>query len=200
MAAGSGLLIIDLQNDFCPGGALPVANGEAVVAPLNRLITRFVAAKLPIFASRDWHPATTRHFLPGGGPWPVHCVQGTAGAAFHPQLQLPATAAIISKGEDPERDDYSACAGRNLQGLLLPELLRQAGVSHLYVGGLATDYCVRATVLDLLAAGFGVTVVNDAIAGVDLHAGDSDRACAEMRGAGARFCEWRQVAEAVEKG
>jgi len=183
--ADAALVLVDVQNDFCPGGALAVADGDMVVAPLTWAAERFAAADRPVFASRDWHPQQTSHFAAYGGPWPVHCVQGTPGAAFHPALRLPAAARVLSKGDDPRRDDYSAATAHDEAGTTLVELLREKGVREVWVGGLATDYCVKATVLDLLAAGFAVTLLADAIAGVDLQPGDSDRALAEMQAAGA---------------
>lgn len=187
MPEARALLLVDLQNDFCPGGALPVPHGDAVIPPLNRLAARLAAQGSPVYASRDWHPAETRHFAAFGGLWPVHCVQGTRGAAFHPDLVLPTGTVILSKGEDPERDDYSAIVARDAAGQTLADRLRRDGVSELLVGGLATDYCVRASVLDALALGVVVTVISDGIAGVDLKPGDSVHACAEMASAGARF-------------
>src|SRR6266581_680912 len=136
----AALVIIDVQNDFCPGGSLPVPEGDKVVAVLNRYIELFRAKELVIFASRDWHPARTGHFKAYGGIWPPHCVQGSRGAQFHPDLQLPPQAIIISKGMDPTKDDYSAFAGVSEQQIPFPETLKILGIRHLYVGGLATDY------------------------------------------------------------
>jgi nicotinamidase/pyrazinamidase len=183
----AALILVDVQNDFCPGGSLAVPEGDRVVAPLNRELERFNRAGRPIIASRDWHPAETTHFLAGGGPWPPHCVQDQPGAAFHPALRLPHDATIVSKGSDPREDAYSAFQARDDQGRSLSEILRRRGVRHLVVGGLATDYCVRATVLDGLRNGFQVTVLEDAIRGVDVQPGDSERARAEMLDAGAGF-------------
>ncbi len=179
------LLLVDVQNDFCPGGALAVGSGDEVVGPLNEYIARFTAAGLPVFASRDWHPAQTVHFQSGGGLWPPHCVQDTPGAAFHADLQLPADAIIVTKGNDPSEDAYSAFQGRAVRGAGAAAALRELGVGQLFVGGLATDYCVRSTVLDGLRAGFGATVLLDAIRGVNVAAGDAERAIAEMVEAGA---------------
>lgn len=181
------LLIIDVQNDFCPGGALPVPGGDRVIGPLNRIAARFAASGLPVLASRDWHPATSSHFQEHGGPWPIHCVQGTRGAGFHPELCLPEGVIVLSKGTDPEQDGYSAFEGVTWTGQPLAELLEGYGIDQLYTGGLATDYCVRATVLDALGRGFAVTLLTDAVAGVDLQAGDSRRALEEMTRAGARL-------------
>lgn len=183
----AALLIVDLQNDFCPDGALPVPGGDRVVEPLNRAAKRFAAAGLPVLASRDWHPPETKHFRESGGLWPPHCVQGSAGGAFHPDLRLPEGSVVISKGADPERDSYSAFEAATEDGRVLMELLAARGVRHIFVGGLATDYCVRSSVLDALKAGFAVTVLTDAVAGVDVNPGDSARAMEEMKQAGAQF-------------
>ncbi len=184
----AALLIVDVQNDFCPNGALPVPQGDRVVAPLSRAAERFALEGLPVLASRDWHPTVTKHFQPYGGSWPVHCVQGSEGAAFHPGLRLPPETVVISKGIDPELDGYSAFEAVTDNGTPLAELLAGLGVRRLYVGGLATDYCVRSSVLDALRLGFEVTVLTDGIAGVEVNPGDSERALEEMERAGARFC------------
>ena len=181
----SALLMVDVQNDFCPGGALPVPDGHRVVASLNRYIDDAVARGMAIYASRDWHPSVTSHFKPYGGIWPIHCVQGSEGARLHPDLRLPSGATVISKGEQADSAGYSAFEGRTSDGtLLLPEL-RNRGITRLYVGGLATDYCVKHSVLDALEAGLKVTVLEDAVAGVDVEPGDSARALDEMREKGA---------------
>jgi nicotinamidase/pyrazinamidase len=184
-AARAALLVVDVQNDFCPGGALPVPDGNRVVAALNFHIDRAVKQGMPVYASRDWHPPITTHFAPYGGTWPVHCVRGTQGAAFHPQLRLPAAATVVTKGESPDSPGYSAFEGRTADGVPLREELRQRGITRLFVGGLATDYCVRYSVLDALAAGLEVQLLQDAIAGVDVQPGDAERALAEMRARGA---------------
>lgn len=180
----SALLIVDVQNDFCPRGALAVPHGDRVVPVLNRYIEQALARGVPIYATRDWHPAVTSHFAAYGGEWPVHCVQGTPGAQFHPDLRLPSSAIIVTKGQNPDRPGYSAFEGRTPEGVLLLDDFRTNGISRLYVGGLATDYCVKHSVLDATAAGLTVTLLEDAIAGVDLRAGDSERAVADMRASG----------------
>ena len=185
MADRSALLIVDVQNDFCSGGALAVPDSERVVTAMNRHIADAVRRGRPVYASRDWHPATTGHFAPYGGTWPVHCVQGSAGALFHPALRLPADAIVVSKGEREDRAGYSAFEGLTEDGTPFSEDLRNRGITHLYVGGLATDYCVKHSVLDGLSEGLRVTVLQDAIAGVDVQTGDSVRAIAEMREKGA---------------
>ena len=181
----NALLIIDVQNDFCPGGGLAVPRGDEVVPVLNEYIRHFSQKGLPIFASRDWHPKQTSHFKASGGLWPEHCVQGTPGAAFHPGLKLPASTVVISKGMDPSQDSYSAFQAADEQGTAFIELLRRQGVGQLYVGGLATDYCVKASVLDALRYGFAVKLLYDAIRGVDIQKGDSQRAVDEMLSKGA---------------
>ena len=185
MQEKAALVIVDVQNDFCPGGALPVADGDKVVAVLNRHIGKFDRVGLPIFATRDWHPARTRHFNTDGGPWPPHCVQGTEGGKFHPDLALPKTAVVVSKGMSPEADSYSGFEATDAEGVGLAERLRGLGVERSFVGGLATDYCVKFTVLDGLKEGFKVTLLQDAIRGVNLRPEDSERAIAEMVRAGA---------------
>lgn len=185
----SALLLVDVQNDFCTGGTLAVPQSEEVIDALNRHIVAAETRGMPVYASRDWHPATTSHFKAYGGVWPVHCVQNTTGAAFHPALRLPADTIVVTKGDRPDDHGYSAFQGTTVTGETLLADLRRRGIGHLYVGGLATDYCVRASVLDALDAGLQVTVLEDAIAGVDVNAGDSERARVEMRTRGARFRE-----------
>ena len=185
MAGKNALIIIDVQNDFCPEGALPVKHGDEVVPVLNRYIEIFLAEGAPIFASRDWHPEKTIHFEKFGGKWPMHCVQGSFGAEFHPDLELPKKAVVITAGDDPNSQGYSAFEGHDENNRSFIDCLRSEGVSHLYIGGLATDYCVRHTVLDAIKNGFAVTVLTDAIKGVDVNEGDSKRALEEMSKAGA---------------
>lgn len=186
--AKKALLIVDVQNDFCPGGALHVPDGDRVVGPANRLAARFIEAGLPVLASRDWHPPVTKHFSQYGGVWPVHCVQNTTGADFHPHLRLPDDTVLLYKGGDPERDAYSAFDAVTDDGESLEGVLVRLGIGELCICGLATDYCVKSTALDALARGLQVLVAVDAVAGVDLVAGDADRALDEMVRAGARLC------------
>ena len=178
----SALLLVDVQNDFCPGGALAVPNGDRVIPVLTTLAAQFAEVGLPVFASRDWHPPDTTHFKSQGGPWPPHCVAGTPGAAFHPALQLPADAIVVSKGQDKKDDGYSAFEGTSSDGRTLADHLRERGITQLYVGGLATDYCVRASALDARKAGLEVTLVAGGIAGIAEET--SRRALDEMRSAG----------------
>lgn len=195
MERNAALLIVDVQNDFCPNGTLPVPDGDRVVAPLNRAAERFATAGRPVLASRDWHLQVTKHFREYGGVWPVHCVQGSPGAAFHPELRLPPDTVVLSKGIDPEQDGYSAFEAITDDGRTMEEVLTSQGVRHLYVGGLASDYCVRSSVLDALRLGFSVTVLSDGVAGVDVQPGDSTRALAEMSRAGAHFCTVDELLE-----
>jgi len=183
----TALLIVDVQNDFCPGGALAVNEGDQVIPPLNRAAEIVTQHGGLVLASRDWHPRETKHFAEFGGKWPVHCVQHTHGAAFHPDLKLPDGTVIISKGTGSEDDGYSAFEGRADDGRTLDEILKAHGVQRLLVGGLATDYCVRASVLDALKHGYEVIVLTDAIRGVNLQPDDSERALQEMQLAGARL-------------
>ena len=193
MAERAALLIVDVQVDFCPGGSLAVPAGDTIIPAINRYIELFRKAGLPIFASRDWHPSVTSHFVQYGGLWPPHCVQGSAGASFHPLLKLPADATVVSKGMDPEQDDYSAFNAVSEQGESFPDLLRELGIERLYVGGLATDYCVRASALEGVEQGFAVTVLTDAVKGVNLKRGDSARALKEIAKAGAELVDITEI-------
>lgn len=192
-----GLLIVDVQNDFCPGGALAVAGGDRIIPVLNRYIEISSREKEPVIASRDWHPARTKHFRDFGGPWPIHCVQNTAGADFHPSLKLPAQTIIVSKGMDPEEDSYSAFQAVDERGRPLLEVWNDLDVKELWIGGLATDYCVKASVLDALKH-FKVHLLVDAIKGVDIHPGDSQKAMEEMIKAGAVKITFKEL-EAIRK-
>jgi len=181
---GDALLVVDVQRDFLPGGSLAVPAGDAILAPLQACIERFEAMDLPIFASRDWHPPDHCSFQAQGGNWPVHCVAGGSGADFPAALHLPAGAVIVSKGSSPGRDAYSAFGETELH-----QRLQASRVRRLVVAGLATDYCVLATVLDARAMGYEVVVLRDAIAAVELHAGDGVRALEKMGAAGASFTD-----------
>ena len=177
---GDALVVVDVQNDFLPGGSLAVPRGDQVIAPLNRWIARFAAAGLPVYATRDWHPVDHCSFAAQGGPWPPHCVAGTPGAEFADALGLPSDATVIGKATRQDADAYSGFAGTDLH-----ERLRHAGVKRLFVGGLATDYCVLNTVRDALGLGYGVVLLTAAVRAVDVQPGDGDRALAEMIAAGA---------------
>ncbi|HIE43707.1 MAG TPA: nicotinamidase, partial [Candidatus Omnitrophica bacterium] len=156
MKKRSALLIVDLQNDFCPSGALAVPDGDSIIPVLNRYIDFFSKKNFPVFASRDWHPEKTKHFKEFGGKWPRHCIQNTRGAEIHPDLKLPKDTIILSKGMNPEEDSYSVFQAVDSNGENLFTLLNSLGVEELYVGGLAIDYCVKASVLDALKNGFRV--------------------------------------------
>jgi nicotinamidase/pyrazinamidase len=173
------LIIVDVQNDFCPGGSLEVPAGDEVVPPLNRLIEQFLERGEPVFKSRDWHPPKTKHFASFGGPWPIHCIQNTKGAEFHPDLIDDIHIRVISKGLGDE-DSYSAFDRTDLA-----LQLRRLGVDEVWIGGLATDYCVKNTVLDALKEGFKVKALKHAMRPVEVNPGDGERALAEMRAAGA---------------
>jgi len=179
---GDALIVVDVQNDFLPGGALAVGRGDEVIEPLNRRLRAFAAAGLPIFATRDWHPANHCSFKAQGGPWPPHCVPGTPGAEFAAALKLPPGTQIVSKDTTPDQNTYSAFGGADLR-----ERLEQAGVRRVFVGGLATDYCVLNTVLDACKAGFEVLVLESAVRAVEVHPGDGARALEQMQRAGARL-------------
>jgi nicotinamidase/pyrazinamidase len=185
MQSNDALVVVDVQNDFCPGGALAVADGDRVVPALNRYIERFEGAGLPVFATRDWHPEKTRHFKSYGGVWPAHCIQGTQGAELRADLRLPPGAVIVSKGTAADEENYSGFDGRDVRGVALGELLRGRGVKRIFVGGLATDYCVKHTVLDGLKHGFRVVLLADAARAVNLQPDDGERALDEMARAGA---------------
>ncbi len=172
------LIIVDFQNDFTPGGALAVCNGDQIADRVNELAAdpRFDL----VVATRDWHPPDHGSFAEQGGPWPVHCVQDTEGAQLHPALQQQNVDIVIDKGTDPDTEGYSG-----FDGTTLGELLKERGIDRVTVVGLATDYCVKNTALDALLQGLDVTVESDAVRGVDVNEGDSERALEELRGAGA---------------
>jgi nicotinamidase/pyrazinamidase len=174
------LIVVDVQNDFCPGGSLAVAHGDEVVAPLNRLVNEFLDRGDPVFKTRDWHSAKTKHFAAYGGVWPDHCVQGSRGAEFHPDLIDDPRVTIISKGIDESADGYSGFDGTHLA-----QLLREQGVEEVWIGGLATDYCVKHTVLDAVREGFEVKALADAMRAVNVNPDDGAQAIEEMRAAGA---------------
>lgn len=177
---GDALLIVDLQVDFLPGGQLAVPHGDRVLAPIARLLELYGERGLPIYASRDWHPADHCSFVEQGGPWPPHCVGDSAGAAFASALTWPATTTVISKATERDQDAYSAFNGTELAAVLA-----QQGVRRLAVCGLATDYCVLNSVIDASKLGVEVLLVTEAIAAVDVAPGDGDRAITQMLLSGA---------------
>jgi len=178
----AALIVVDVQVDFCPGGALAVKHGDQVVPPLNRVIEVFEGLGAPVFFTRDWHPPDHISFRSQGGLWPPHCVQGSPGAKFYPELLVPRDARVISKGDRPSTEAYSGFQGTDLEAQL-----KELRVNELFIGGLATDYCVRETALDALRAGFSVDLLKDCVRPVDVKRGDGVRALAELQEAGARL-------------
>lgn len=189
LLSGDVLLVTDVQNDFLPGGSLAVPHGDEVVPALNRYIDLFTARKLPVFATRDWHPEHHCSFRERGGPWPPHCVQGTHGAEFAASLRLPPSVVIISKAATPDQDAYSSFLGTEMD-----DRLRDAGIRRIFIGGLATDYCVLNTTRDALRLGYRVFVLVDAIRAVDVQPGDGSRAKQEMLNLGAQFITAEEIA------
>lgn len=186
---GDALIIVDVQNDFLPGGALAVPEGGAVVEPLNRVLNIFHHRGLPIFATRDWHPENHCSFQAQGGTWPTHCVAGTPGARFPTTLGLPAFAAMISKATSPDKDAYSG-----FEDTPLAMQLRMYGTKRVLIGGLATDYCVLNTVRDAVKNNFQVVLLTDAIRAVNAQPNDGDKALAEMRALGIVEAATRDIA------
>ncbi|MEK6407609.1 MAG: bifunctional nicotinamidase/pyrazinamidase [Acidobacteriota bacterium] len=172
----SALILVDIQNDFCPGGALGVHEGDQIVPAVNRLIPEFPL----VISTQDWHPANHISFNQQGGPWPPHCVQGTSGAELHPDLRTDTIAHHFRKASSPEKDDYSEFEGKDAQGRSLDELLKSQGVNTLYVVGLATDYCVLETVLDGIKYGYEVHAVTDAMRAVNVNPDDGEKALQKM--------------------
>ena len=175
-----GLIIVDVQNDFCPGGALPVPDGDGVVAPINQLME-----EIPFtVVTRDWHPADHASFQGHGGPWPVHCVRDTGGAQLHPKLHTSQIEAIVDKGQERDDDGYSGFVGTELE-----RLLRDRQVDTVHITGLALDYCVRATALDARRAGFDVVLHQGATRGIEAQPGDEERTLDELRAAGVKIVD-----------
>ena len=175
IASGDALIIVDYQNDFCPGGALAVDGADEIAPLLNAYAKAFSRSGAPIYATRDWHPSNHTSFKAQGGIWPPHCVRGTKGAEFSPQLSLPAGTRVISKATSASEEAYSGFDGTDLA-----HDLRAKGITRLFVGGLATEYCVKSTVLDALEHGFDVVLLTDSIRGVKLKPEDSENAIREM--------------------
>lgn len=187
------LLVTDIQNDFLSGGALPVSNGNEIIPILNDYINLFKSANARIFATRDWHPPNHVSFKEFGGLWPIHCVQNSEGAKFHSDLKLPSDVTIISKATDPQHEAYSSFNGTNLA-----EELEKNSINRIFIGGLTTDYCIRYSVLDGLAAGFSMFVLSDAIRGINAKPDDSQKAIEEMQQKGARIITVDDFAEPSE--
>ncbi|HAV39910.1 MAG TPA: nicotinamidase [Aquificaceae bacterium] len=174
------LIVVDMQRDFMPGGALPVPEGDKIIPRLNQYTKLFNSLGLPVFFTRDWHPPDHISFKEQGGVWPPHCVQNTEGAMFHKDLFIPQdNRFIISKGTSKDFDAYSG-----FQGTILDSLLKERGIRRVFVGGVATDYCVKNTVLGAINLGYEAFLLLDGIKGVDVNPGDSERAIEEMLRAG----------------
>ncbi len=189
LTAKDALIVVDMQRDFMPGGTLPVPEGDNIVPRLNQYIRLFFERGLPVFFTRDWHPPDHISFKDQGGVWPPHCVQDTEGAKFHPDLYIPPdNRFIISKGTSREFDAYSG-----FQGTMLDQLLKERGTKRVFVGGVATDYCVKNTVLGAINLGYEAFLLLDGIKGVDVKQGDSQRAIEDMLGAGAVGVEYEEV-------
>jgi nicotinamidase/pyrazinamidase len=174
------LIVVDVQNDFCPGGALPVPEGDQVIPVLNDYIKIFKKANAKIFATRDWHPPNHVSFEAQGGPWPPHCIQNTEGARFHPDLKLPSDTTVISKAMDPQKEAYSG-----FDDTELADELKKQGSRRVFVGGLATDYCVKNTVLEARKLGFKVVLLLDAVRGINAEPYDTVQAIDKMVKSGA---------------
>ncbi len=184
------LIIVDMQNDFMPGGALPVPEGDKIIPILNKYIDLFSGSGNPVFFTRDWHPENHISFKGQGGIWPVHCVQETEGAKFHPDLKIPQdNKFVISKGTSRDFDAYSG-----FQGTILNDLLSERGIKRLFVGGVATDYCVFNTALGGINLGYQVFVLQDGIKGVDVNPGDSERALNKLLEKGASLIDLKDIA------
>jgi nicotinamidase/pyrazinamidase len=179
ISGSDALIIVDVQNDFCPGGSLAVNGGDAVASRLSSLALQFSLKGARVFATQDWHPQNHSSFEANGGPWPPHCVIGSRGAEFHANLHLPTGTSIVRKGSNPEVDAYSGFLDSDLEAQL-----RSAEVKRVFVGGLATDYCILNTVLDARSHGFDVVLVEDGIAAVNVEPDDGEKAIQNMKAAG----------------
>ena len=191
----AALILVDIQNDFCPGGALAVAEGDKVVPVVNRLMPHFPL----VVSTLDWHPANHVSFRDQGGPWPPHCVQQTFGAELHPALDRRQIAHTFRKASTPERDAYSEFEGVDDEGGSLDQYLKTRGVNRVYVAGLATDYCVRATALDALRLGYETFVVTDAVRAVNVQPDDGAKALAELQAQGARLVASNEILESASR-
>jgi len=178
---GDALIVVDVQNDFLPGGSLAVPDGDAVVPVLNRYLAEFSARELPVYATRDWHPANHCSFKARGGPWPPHCVAESPGAQFAARLRFPSGTLVISKATQPDKDAYSGFEGTDLG-----TRLRARKIKRLFIGGLATDYCVLNTVRDARSLGHEVYLLTDAIRAVNVNPDDGPKAEAGMQRLGAK--------------
>ncbi|GBC89042.1 Nicotinamidase [bacterium HR13] len=183
------LIVVDMQNDFMPWGALPVPDGDKIVPKLNAYIDIFSSKGLPVYFTRDWHPPDHISFVENGGVWPPHCVQNTEGAKFHRDLHIPKdNKFIVSKGTSRDFDAYSG-----FQGTMLDSLLQERGIRRVFVGGVATDYCVKNTVMGALNLEYQAFLLIDATKGVDVKPGDTERAIDEMLSSGAVVIEFENL-------
>lgn len=189
LVAGDALMIIDMQNDFLEGGSLEVPGSNALIPVFNCYIVRFQQSRLPVIATRDWHPPDHCSFVQQGGPWPPHCIAGSAGAAFHADLALPADTHVISKAITREADAYSAFSGTGLQSLL-----QSLHIQRIFVGGVATEYCVHETVKDALQLGYSVTVLQDATQAINRKPHDGIKAIDDMIVHGATLTQFQELA------
>lgn len=186
----SALIVVDVQNDFCPGGSLAVPDGDQIIPVVQHYVDSFTAQGLPVIFTRDFHPANHVSFAQQGGPWPPHCVQETVGVDYHPGIKIPPGAYHIIKGFQSDVDAYSGFEGRlrdSTDSLTLDNLLHSVNVHEIYLVGLATDYCVHATAFDALRLGYRVIVVEDGVRGVNVNSGDSLRALQDLRQHGAQL-------------
>ena len=186
------LVIIDVQNDFCPGGTLAVPQGDDVIKPLNKMIAYARQHNWLIVASRDWHPMVTNHFQEYGGLWPIHCVKDTKGAEFHSDLKVDEIT-VVSKATEPDQDGYSAFNGYKDDGQTLKEFFESNDIKKVYIGGLATDYCVKASVVDAVKLGFETFLLLDVCRAVNLKPGDGEEAVKEMIDLGVKVINTREV-------
>ncbi len=188
-SSGDALIVVDMQNDFFPGGRLAAAGGNEIIRVLNRYLAYFAAHQLPVFATRDWHPLSHCSFQSQGGPWPPHCIAGSDGAALHPDLKLPANAHIISKATSQETDAYSGFTGTQLN-----ELLQSLHIHRVFISGIATEYCVLNTVKDALRLQYITFVLIDAICAINQQPEEGQRALEEMIRLGARPIHYQELA------
>ena len=188
LTKNDALLVTDVQNDFCPGGALGAASGDAVAVTMSRAAKAFAAKGATVFTTQDWHPLEHSSFKDQGGHWPPHCVQGTEGAELHPALKLPKGTHAIKKGASLDKDAYSGFVDSDLE-----QQLKKANISRVFVGGIATDYCVLNTVIDALGLGFETYVLTDAVAAIDVESGDGLRALHLMESSGATLVTTDEV-------
>ncbi len=181
IGSNDALIVVDVQNDFCPGGTAAVEDGDAVARKMSDVALNFRSRDGRVFATQDWHPTDHRSFADNGGIWPTHCVRGSQGAEFHKDLKLPIGSSIVRKGEDVEGDAYSGFDGTSLESHL-----ERLSVRRVFVGGLSTEYAVQHTVYDALQKGYSAFVITDAISAVNANPDDDQRALDSMLASGAK--------------